>query len=423
MAFLADCLNSLLSQDYPNFEVIVVDNASDDGTPDWVAAHYPQVRLIRNERNLGFAAGVNVGLRAAAGEALLLLNQDTVVRPGWLRALVETAQAAPDVGIVGSKALYPDGTIQHAGGYVDERGESGHYGHGEAAADEFDHRRDVDFVTGAALAITRQAFEAIDGLDEGFSPAYYEDVDWCYRARAAGFRVVYAPEAALVHKESSGFAGLSHEQMYLFHRNRLRFVLKHWPLRRLVDEFAEAERNWLAGLDQGGERLVAALHHAYLYHLLHLAEVVAWRQKLLAASANEADVLAGLLLALRTVVPLGPVHAGGQKKEMEDRAQLLEELRQRWMVHGGPSRTSLPLLGPLLAAFRYVWDRIFVWPMIKRQMEFNLRVVSMLERIEHRQERLGEVLAEYIAENGREAVELAQEIRQLRHVDRTQNRE
>ncbi len=435
MDYLEDCLDAVLSQDYPDLEVIVADNGSTDGSTDFVAEHYPQVRLIRNECNLGFAAGNNVGLRAATGDVLVLLNQDTVVRPGWLEALVEALSTDPDIGIVGGKALYPDGTIQHAGGYVNERGGGSHYGYRQEDVGQFDQMRDVDYVTGAALAITRQALQAIGGLDEGFKPAYFEDVDWCYRARRAGFRVVYVPQAVLIHKETSILADMSHEGLYFFHRNRLRFVLKHWSLNRLVDEFVQAERAWLEDLGEGGERLVAALHHAYLYNLLHLADVVAWRRELLDVSLNETDVLAGVLLTLRTAVPLRPARIGTKPTATSEesavapvqeqvQAEILRELHQRWAIQEQPFRSNVPIFGPLIAAFRRQWNRVstewYVRPMVQQQSGINASVVTMLDHLvrrlnqqEYNRRRLGEVLAEYIDENGREIAELAQEIRRL----------
>jgi len=392
MEYLGDCLSALLSQDYPDFEVIVVDNGSSDGSADLVTARFPQARLIRNGRNLGFAGGNNVGLQAATGDVMVLLNQDTVVQPGWLGALVEALSIDSGIGIVGGKALYPDGIVQHAGGYVNERGEGSHYGYQQQDAGQFDQARDVDYVTGAALAITRRAFGAVGGLDEGFAPAYYEDVDWCYQVRRAGFRVVYTPQAVLIHKEASAVTDVSHERMCVFHRNRLRFVLKHWLLDRLVDEFVPAERTWLENLDEGGERLVTAMHRAYLHHLLDLADLLAWRRKLLGISLDEADALADALLTLRTVVPL---------------------------------HSHVPIFGPLIAAFRRQWNRVstewYVRPIIQQQSEFNAGVITVLENIENRliqqeydRQRLGRVLAEYTSENGRELGELARELRRLR---------
>ena len=125
-------------------------------------------------------------MRQATGATLILLNQDTEVRPGWLSALLAPFVDAA-VGIAGSKALYPDGTIQHAGGRIDAQGITHHIGRGESDRASQQTLADVDYVSGASLAISRRAHTAIGALDEGFSPAYYEDVDWCVRARIAGF--------------------------------------------------------------------------------------------------------------------------------------------------------------------------------------------------------------------------------------------
>ncbi|MBN1888135.1 MAG: glycosyltransferase family 2 protein [Thermoflexales bacterium] len=423
MDYLEECLSAVLAQDWTDFEVIVVDNGSTDSSADLVAERFPQARLIRNARNLGFAGGCNVGLRAATGKVLVLLNQDTVVRPGWLRALVEALQANPGIGIAGSKALYPDGTIQHAGGYVTEQGEGRHYGYRQEDNGQFDQERNVDYVTGAALAISRQAFTAVGEIDEGYSPAYFEDVDWCWLARKAGFQVAYIPTSVLIHKEASTIADASYKAAYLFHRNRLRFVLKHWPLERLVDEFVPAERTWLESLGESGEKLISAVHHAYLYNVLHLASVVTGRQKTLEDSQAEMDALAEVLLTLRAVIPLKPTRMGSEadvKPVLEaagtpgettsevteppssegksqpakiwggEQADMMQELHQSWAVQEQPFRSQVPILGPALAAFRHYWNQVAtVWyarPLIKQQNEFNAKVVRMLAHLN----RLGE---------------------------------
>ena len=422
-ADLPECLAALDAQEFADWEILVVDNASTDSSAELVREHYPHMRLIRNQDNLGFAAGNNRGLRIATGDVLVLLNQDTVVHPGWLQALVHAFEVDPQCGIAGAKALYPDGRIQHAGGYVDARGEAAHFGYREPDNGQFDERREVDFVTGAALAISRAALQEIGELDEGFHLAYYEDVDWCYRAREAGYRVLYTPAAVLVHKERSAGSANSHEGMYHFQRNRLRFVFKHWPVRSLREEFVALERAWLEGLAAGGERLVAAMQHAYLYHLLHLDDLVTLRRKILHAGSDDADALASVLLALRTVLPVKLAQdMAGPKPGDEGWADLLAGLRQREVIVEQPARSALPIVGPLLTALRRPWNQAitaaYVLPMIHQQIEFNSRVVTLLERLS--QGRLGDVdhlatvLLEYLREANRELDELAAEVRGLR---------
>lgn len=407
MAYLESCLKAVLAQDYPDFEVLVVDNGSTDGSADFVAAQYPQVRLIRNARNLGFAAGNNIGLHAATGDVLVLLNQDTEVRPGWLAALV-TALQQPGVGMVGSKAYYPDGRIQHAGGYVNARGEGEHYGRAETDQGQYDVARTVDFITGASLALSRQVYEVVGDLDEGFAPAYYEDVDWGYRVRVAGWLVVYCPESSLVHKESSLLVDGSHQGTYIPHRSRLRFVLKHWPIKRFVDEFIPTEMAWLQSLPEEAASLVSAIYHAYLYQLLHLMDVMEWRQRLWGSPPEEADILAQGLLTLRTVFPFGVVSAKkGVPSELSSSETVsvpapdtvMQELRQRWNIQVQPFTSAVPLIGPLVAGFRQQWNRVstewYVRPLLQQQIEFNAAVVTMLERLSERLTTHDMVLGKY----------------------------
>jgi GT2 family glycosyltransferase len=417
MADLRECLDAVRSQDFTDFEIIVVDNGSTDGSADFVASHYPGVRLIRTERNLGFAAGNNQGLRVGTGDVLVLLNQDTVVQAGWLKGLVEAVVSDATCGIAGGKALYPDGRIQHAGGRVDERGCGSHYGYRQRDVGQCEQVQDVEYVTGATLAISRAASEVIGGLDEGFGCAYYEDVDWCYRAKEAGFRVVYTPHAVLIHKESSAAADLSHEGMYYFQRNRLRFVLKHWSTERLVEEFLPAERSWLKGLDAGSERLIAAAHHAYLYHLLHLNDLIEWRMSALGTQEDDAEALAKALVDLRVVVPIILGQASREARAGVAReSALVAELRSREVIREQPARSQIPVLGRILTAFRGPWNRAvtaaYVLPMAHQQTEFNTRVVTLLEQLT--QARVYAMLSEYLSEDGRELAELARELDQLR---------
>ena len=208
-----ECLDSLAALRYENASVILVDNASADGTADAVRkAHGDRVAVIENEENLGFARGNNVGIRRALDEGadfVLLLNNDTVVDPALLDRLVEVIAGSDEIGIVGPKIYYasPPDRIWFAGGEVLlSRGLSRHIGIRERDTGRYDSIRDVDYVTGCALLARREVFEKIGYLDPVFA-AYYEDTDFCMRARRAGFRVVYAPAGKVWHKISASTGG------------------------------------------------------------------------------------------------------------------------------------------------------------------------------------------------------------------------
>lgn len=198
------CLAKLAEvTDGVTFEVILVDNGSTDKTPELFAALGGDVRVLRNEENLGFAVACNQGARAARGRHVVFLNNDTIPLPGWLRAMVTELDTSADAGVVGSKLLYPDDTIQHAGvAFARDIPVPFHVFH-RAPADlpAVNRRRELNCVTGACLAVRRELFLQLDGFDEGFRNGY-EDVDFCLRVRKAGWKVVYQPQSVLYHLES-----------------------------------------------------------------------------------------------------------------------------------------------------------------------------------------------------------------------------
>ncbi|WP_237048187.1 glycosyltransferase [Lentzea guizhouensis] len=187
------------------FEVIVVDDASPDDSADKLAA-CTGVRLVRTPRNLGFIGACNLGAENAKSELLLFLNNDTEVTRGWLEALVETANSDDRIGLVGAKLVYPDGTLQEAGGIIWSDATGWNYGrNGDPNDQAVNVVRDVDYCSGAAILVRRDLFERIGGFDTRFAPAYYEDTDLAFAIRASGHRVVVQPESVVVHHE-----GISH---------------------------------------------------------------------------------------------------------------------------------------------------------------------------------------------------------------------
>ncbi len=202
-AYTYDCLKSIQAAlPERSFEIIIVDDCSEDETLFACLVFSGAVRVLRNTRNLGFVGSCNAGAAAAKGRYLLFLNNDTLVKAGWLDELVETFEQLPNIGVAGSRLLFPDGTLQEVGGIAWRLGDCWNWGRGHNANEPaFSYLRDADYVSGAALMIARDLFQDLGGFDELFAPAYYEDSDLCFRVRARGKRVVVQPASEIVHLE------------------------------------------------------------------------------------------------------------------------------------------------------------------------------------------------------------------------------
>lgn len=188
------------------FEVIVVDDASQDASAQRLAT-VDGLTVLRNDQNLGFVRSCNRGAAQARGEYLVLLNNDTEVTDGWLDRLLEVFALRPDAGLVGARLVYPDGRLQECGGIVFRDGSGWNYGRGDSPdRPEYQVLREVDYCSGACIALRRDWFNAQGGFDERYAPAYYEDTDLAFRIRAAGLRVYVQPACTVVHHEgvSSG---------------------------------------------------------------------------------------------------------------------------------------------------------------------------------------------------------------------------
>lgn len=185
-----------------SYEVIVVDNGSTDGTSVFLATLGGDVQIISNRENLGFAKACNQGAQAARGKYLVFLNNDTVPLEGWLCALVSEVDTDGDVAVVGSKLLYPDRTVQHAGVAVDRRIRPYHiYQKSDDRHSAVNKRREFNAVTGACLLVRRSVFIEVGGFDEGYVNGF-EDADMCFKVREKGGRIVYQPRSVLYHLES-----------------------------------------------------------------------------------------------------------------------------------------------------------------------------------------------------------------------------
>jgi len=195
-----------------SYEIIVVDNDSGDGIGEMLQERYPDVRLIRSPRNVGYAAGNNLGIREARGRHVLIMNPDITVTRGAIEKMVAYLDAHPDVGIIGPKLVRPDRSIDYScyrfPGYaipIYRRTPFGRLQRGKRAVAEYvmedydrERTREVDWLLGAVLMVRKAALAEVGMLDERYF-LYFEDTDWCRRFWRAGYRVVYCTGAVMVH--------------------------------------------------------------------------------------------------------------------------------------------------------------------------------------------------------------------------------
>lgn len=249
--YLDACLAAVLRQKLAGeFEVMMADNASSDGSVGYVEEHFPGVGVLALPKNLGFSAAYNRAFDAARGDYLILLNNDTEVRAGWLAALVEAADSDQQIGAVTSKMIFRDrpDTIQNAGSLLLSDGSGADRGFGEPDCGQYEQREEVFAACGGAMLLTRRALLDVGGLDETFF-AYYEDTDLSWRIRLRGWRIIYEPSAVVEHVHAGTNAEWS--AFFTFHafRNRLFMLLKDAPSPFVVRAFGRFA--WLAAKSIG----------------------------------------------------------------------------------------------------------------------------------------------------------------------------
>lgn len=198
------CLESIrrfVSKKY-SYEVIVFDNASTDKTKE--LASTPGLTYVRSEANLGFVDACNQGVEVSKGEYIIFLNNDAIITSNWLERLYETITENEDIGLVGSKILYPNGTLQEAGGIIFKDASGTNYGKGDnPGLPQYNYLRDTDYCSGASIIIKNTLFHKLGGFDRRYAPAYYEDTDLAFTVRKYGLRVVYQPQSVVYHIEGA----------------------------------------------------------------------------------------------------------------------------------------------------------------------------------------------------------------------------
>jgi GT2 family glycosyltransferase len=225
---LQTCLDALRAQTYPHIEVIIADNASSDGSQEFIRDHYPEVQIVQLARNMGFTGACNAGLRAAKGTYLSLLNNDTDADPHWVAEVVAAFERHPDAGAVASKMLLFDRRdhIHTAGDFYSVSGYPGNRGVWQKDEGQFDSEEYVFSACGGSSAYRRDMLDRIGLLDDDFFFSM-EDVDLGWRAQLSGWRCVYAPKAVVYHHLSATGGGVT--SSFYDGRNAIYVLIKDYP--------------------------------------------------------------------------------------------------------------------------------------------------------------------------------------------------
>jgi N-acetylglucosaminyl-diphospho-decaprenol L-rhamnosyltransferase len=261
--YLFHCLDSLpAGQSGLQSEIVVVDNDSRDDTPARLRQRFPDLRVIENASNVGYARAVNQGIRATGGEFVLVMNPDCEVRPGALRALVEFLRARPRAAVAGPRIFNPDGSLEYSArafpdhltflfnrySLLSRLFPNNPFSRRYLLTD-WDHAsvREVDWLSGACLLVRRAAIEAVGEMDEAFF-MFNEDVDWCRRMKGAGWGVWYVPDAVVVHHVGASRHKVGARVIYARHLGMIHYFHKHHPSNPLVSLLADALIMARAGL-------------------------------------------------------------------------------------------------------------------------------------------------------------------------------
>lgn len=237
--FIKECLDSLMASEASKEEIIAVDNASTDGSPELIKNTFPFVRLIALEKNIGFAGANNIGAKAASGRYIVFLNPDTVVTAGWLKHLLDVLQSDISVGVAGSKLLLMDDRVNSAGANIVATGGAYDIGFMDTDSDKYNKPGPRGAVSGAALIVRRDEFLSMGGFDP-FYFMYFEDVDLCLRYWLSGRKVLYAPRSVVYHRfgGSAGDDRFSPLRVFYGYRNALLNAIKHFETGNLIKALA-----------------------------------------------------------------------------------------------------------------------------------------------------------------------------------------
>lgn len=233
LRFLEPCLSSLISQTWTEFEIILVDNGSSDGSADYIMQHFPSVTLVETGKNTGFAGGANAGICKASGEYILTLNNDTVADPAFVQEILQPMLHDPCVGMCAAKMLFPDGRIYSTGINIFRNGAGVDRGIFEPDTGNYEREDEVFGPCAGAALYRRLMLDEVGLFDEDFF-LYMEDVDLAFRARSSGWGCRYVPSARVIHVYG-GTAGVESDlSVYYGNRNSLWCIIKNFPARLIL---------------------------------------------------------------------------------------------------------------------------------------------------------------------------------------------
>lgn len=287
LRWLEDCFGSLSRQNYKNYEVIFVDNASKDESVAWVKKNYPKTKIIVNKENLGFADANNVGYKKANGKYILFLNNDTKVTKTFLTELLNVVESDKTIGAVQSKILlmdYPD-THDSVGAFLTPTGFLYHYGFGKKDSQKYNKEIELFTAKGACMMFRKDVLDAVSIDHNIFDPdyfAYFEESDLCHRVWLAGYTIVYAYKSVIYHKMGATSAGMNNAFIqYHSFKNRIRTYIKNFGIGNLI-LILPVHLLFCEGFSaftfiKGQYQLSLAIQRAFLWNIVHFGKTIKMR--------------------------------------------------------------------------------------------------------------------------------------------------
>ena len=265
-AFTYQCIKSIVKNTKGvSYEIIIADDCSDDETTE-AKKYFNNIRTVRTTHNVRFLLNVNNASKHAKGKYILFLNNDTQPQRNWLKPMVDLMESSDDVGIVGSKLLYPDGTLQEAGGVWFQNGNAWNYGNGQNPnMPEYNYVKEADYVSGASLMIRTDLWKEIGGFDERYVPAYCEDADLAFEVRKKGFKVLYQPKSAVVHFEGKSNGTDIHSGIKQYQIQNMKKLREKWS--DAFQELAADEDEVFLGRDRSVNKKTILFIDHYVPHI------------------------------------------------------------------------------------------------------------------------------------------------------------